>query len=75
MSKKIEVNITVDKEALRFVFANGNGKNLFWRDLFLGIQGRYFHNEVMDCFFRLYNECVENDITYDDEEGEGLEDL
>jgi len=62
--------IEIDKLALRFVFTNGDGANLFWRDLFMGQHHKSFQNLVMEFLQRLYNECIENNIEPNLEEDE-----
>ena len=56
------LKIEIDKYAIRFCYP-GKGRNLFWRDLFLGTgHGRTFQDEVMLNLFEMYNECVKMDI-------------
>jgi len=67
------MKIEIDKEALRFEFKDG-GLNLFWKDLFLGIDhGMEFQKEVMNALFKAYNECVRDDIQPNLEENEAGE--
>ena len=56
-------NITLDKDALRFSFADGSGINLFWVNLFSPMKGQNFHDEILKSIFKTYNECVKNETT------------
>jgi len=56
-------NIALDKDALRFSFADGSGTNLFWVNLFSPIRGQNFQDEILKNLFKAYNECVKNEAT------------
>lgn len=55
--------ITIDRQALRFMFTNGEGMNLFWADLFSPKPHiTDFQAAVMENLHRMYDECVRLDI-------------
>lgn len=55
--------IKIDKEALRFSFADGSGVNLFWVNLFSPMRGQNFQDEILKNIFKAYNECVKHEAT------------
>jgi len=56
-------SIEIDKDALRFNFANGDVDNLFWVNLFAPMPNQNFQSDVLRNLFRAYNECVKNGTT------------
>ncbi len=56
-------SIGIDKDALRFSFADGSGANLFWVNLFSPMRGQNFQDEILRNIFKAYNECVKNEAT------------
>ena len=59
-------SIEIDKDAIRFRFADHSGTNLFWIDLFRSHQD--FQRELAENIFKAYTDCIRQDKPFDDSE-------
>jgi len=50
--------ISIDVEAIRFNYIDGQGINLFFDDLFSGVRIEHWQTEIMKAIKKAYDECV-----------------